>query len=217
MATRFYIGGTPESAPIAPTVASNWEVTNVFFQVRARTVGPFDKAMITIDYVDASAANQDICLVQAVSMPLTPGQTITGGQVIKGQIRGFQSLATNNLFEARSVRVINGATEKKSLFAGRDDNEMSAIALTNRRSFPNSTAGDYTTVAGDYLVFEWGFGGDPAGGSTHTGSIRLGDIVTTDLPENDTETDDLRPWIQLTDTLTFLEESGIVPLMVVSD
>ena len=73
------------------------------------------------------------------------------------------------------------------------------------RTRATSAATNYTTVAGDYLVLEVGVGGDPAVGFNHESGMRFGDAAASDLPEDNTDTTDLNPWVQLTDTLTFVD------------
>lgn len=160
--------------------------------------------MATVSFLDSDTTDLDIVVRQFV-WPLAPGQTVTGAQAIEWQVRAQRGLASDtNMATAIGIRVIasNGVTVRKTVLAvTRDGTAISAVGLENRRFTATSVAGDYTTVAGDYLVVEIG-GGGGGGISDHDFDLRLGDAAASDLPEDDTDTTDKRPWIEFADTLT---------------
>jgi len=206
MATRLYLPATAAATPIAPTPSTDWEDTSILTRVPMTTAAGSD-AMTTVAFADNNAADRDVLFRQYVSRTgLSSGQTVTGGQAVKAQARVAQVL-DSNMFFAVGIRVIasNGSTVRKVVLAvTRDGLEADASAtLENRQFTATSAVTNYTTVAGDYLVIEIGMGGDPPGGGEHDSSIRLGDAAASDLPEDDTTTTDLRPWVELTDTLAF--------------
>jgi hypothetical protein len=81
--------------------------------------------------------------------------------------------------------------------------EFSDSALTNH-SIPSTALTTTTTQDGDYLVIEIG-----RTGGLGQADMRIGDAATSDLPENETTTDDLNPWIEF--------DSLIVPLVGVEE
>ena len=209
MATRFYLPETAASTPITPTPDAAWEDTSILARAMTSTASIADP-MATVSFADADDTSKDILFRQWISEPLTAGQTITGAQALKAQARVSQAGTFNNMVLTIGIRVIaaNGTTVQKVVLAPTRDNNIAAGTLTNRAFTATSAATNYTTVAEDRLVFEVGMGGDPNAGSDHDSSMRFGDDAASDLPEDDTTTTDLRPWIQLTNTLTF---SAVVP------
>src|SRR3990170_3851005 len=222
MSTRFYLGGAAETTPISPTPDSAWEDTTILARARARTT-PSGRAMTTVSFADNNAANRDVLFMQFVSHPLAGSQTITGSQALKAQALCKQRATTNNMLLSLGIRVIaaNGTTVQKTVLSvTRDGAAADATALTNRQFTATSAVTNYTTVAGDYIVIEIGMSGDPNVGNDHDSDIRLGDAAASDLPEDDTDTSDLRPWVELVDTLTFTGETSTVTVaeaMTISD
>jgi hypothetical protein len=209
VATRFYLRQTAESTAISPTPDAGWEDVTAVARAVARTGGLTSDPMATASFADATNTDKDVLLRQYVSAPLVAGQTVTGSQALRAQVRCQERIAGNNLFLTVGIRVIaaNGTTVQKTVAAvTRDATEIDNAALTNRAWTATSAATNYTTVAGDRLVIELGAGGDPAntGGADHDFDLRLGDAAASDLAEDDSSTADNKPWVQLTDTLTFV-------------
>ena len=212
MATRLYLPGTPATTRITPTPDTAWEDASALARVVTDTA-KINNTLATVSFTDNNAADRDCLLRQYVSkLPLTSGQTITGAQAIKFQVLAQERAVGNNMFTALGIRIINGTTVNKTvLVVTRDGVEIDDTPLTNRQFTANSAAGDYTTVAGDFLVIEIGAGGDPGGGQDHDFDFRLGDSSVTDLAEDDTTTTDNNPWVELTDTLTFVADTVVTP------
>lgn len=203
MATRIYLPATASTTPISPSPDAAWEDVSILARVFARTTKVND-TLATVAFTDSNSADRDILFRQYVT-PLAPGQTITGAQALKFQVRAIETTTGNNMFTALGIRIIasDGSTVRKTVLAvTRDANEASATTLTNRQFTATSAAGNYTTVDGDYLVIEIGTAGDPSGGNPHSSSLRLGDSAASDLSEDDTSTTDNNPWVELADTLT---------------
>ena len=210
MATRLYHESTTYSA-FTPAVDAGWSLTAGGFVRGRMTTASAGTASTNIDFNDADATNLSIVVYQGVSLALTAGQTITGGQAMKGQARWRQFALTNNLFPAYVLRVIasDGTTVRKTMLAlTLDNNEMHSTALRNRAFTATSAATNYTTVAGDRLVIELGGSGDPDAAGTHQIRLTVGDAQASDLPEDDSDQTDLRPWFELADTLTFVADGG---------
>ena len=205
MATRLYLPASAAATPITPTPDAAWEDTSILARAMTSTAVISDP-MATVSFTDADETNKDILFRQWISEPLTAGQTITGSQALKAQVRGKEGGGGNNLFLTLGIRVIaaNGTTVQKVVLAPtRDDVELATATLTNRQFTATSAATNYTTVTGDRLCIELGTGGDPLTANNHNSDLRLGDAAASDLAENDTSTTDDNPWVQLTDTLTF--------------
>jgi hypothetical protein len=213
VATRFYLRATSEVTAIAPTPDSGWEDVTILARAYTRTTKTAD-TLATVSFADANNAARDILFRQYISFPLTVGQTITGAQALKAQCRCQERIAGDNMFFTIGIRVIagDGSTVRKTVLAlTADGTEISDSSLQNRQFTATSAATNYTTVNGDRLVFEIGTGGDPAntGGADHDTDLRLGDSSASDLSEDDTSTTDNNPWIELTDTLTFTDDSPV--------
>jgi hypothetical protein len=206
MATRFYLRNTAQTPNITPSADADWEDTSALVRAWARTTKSND-TITTVNFTDANATNRDILFSQYVSLPLTPGQTITGAQAVQFVVRASEVNAGNNLFTALGLRVIasDGTTVRKTVLAVTRDGTETTTTLTNRNLTATSAAGNYTTVAGDYLVIEIGYGGDPTGSNTHSGALSLGDSAGSDLTANDTGTTAGNPWVEIADNLTFQE------------
>lgn len=207
MATRFYCRHSAETTIISPTPDAAWEDQTAFLRAYTRT-SRIGNAMADQAFADADATDRDVLMRQYISMELVAGQTITGAQALKAQIRMSERAATCNMFFAIGIRVLasNGTTVRKTVLVVTRDNSEAAAALTNRQFTATSAATNYTVLAGDRLVFEIGGGGDPAAGSDHDYTLRLGDAAASDLPEDNTDTNDFNPWIELTDTLAFVAD-----------
>lgn len=205
MPTRLYLPSDTIAPPNSPAYNANWEDTSIAVRTTFSTTKR-DSAMTTVSFADANAANRDILYRQYHSPQLAAGQTITGEQALKIQIRASQVATTNNMFVTALINIINVTTTNKTLqgvVTGRDD-VAAATSLTNRQWTKTSAAGNYTTVAGDYIVLELGMAGDPDVGSDHDTSLRLGDVAILDLLEDDLSVLDSNPWLELADTLTFV-------------
>lgn len=212
MATRLYLPASTATTRISPTPDAAWEDTTALARIVTDTAKISD-ALATLSFADNNAVDRDVLLRQYVTkLPLTVGQTITGGQALKFQVRAKERAVGNNMFTTLGIRVVNGSTVNKTvLVVTRDGVEINEAALVNRQFNANSAAGNYTTVTGDFLVIEVGAGGDPGGGQDHDYDLRLGDAAVSDLAENNTATTDDNPWVELTDTLTFLADTTITP------
>jgi hypothetical protein len=205
MATRLYLPASAGTVPFSPTPDAAWENTGSLFRARARTVSS-GSAIATVNFTDSNNTDQDCLIAQYVTRPLRPGQTVTGAQSLKAQVRCSEVNAGNNLFLTLGIRIVNmldGLVKKTILAVTRDAVEINT-SLQNRQFTATSAATNYTTVEGDCLVIEIGVGGDPASSNTHSSALSLGDNAAADLAEDDTTTTANNPWVELvTDTLQF--------------
>ena len=206
MATLLYFHNSV-AAPVSPNFLGTWSNTSIASRILLAT-GTGGSAMTTVSFSDADVTDQQILFRQCVSHPLTPGQTITGGQTWALQMRVSETATGNNLFLRRFICVVNGNTNNKSLVLATLDNLEAATTLTNRVNGGTTQVTNYTTVSGDRLLVELGMSGDPSGGGapSHSSSMSWGNDAGSDLPVDDTTTTALNPWFSLTDTLTFTAE-----------
>lgn len=207
MATRLYLPASIENtAGYEPGIDDDWEDLIIPLYSVCRT-NPINDAMADVQFLDSMTADQDVIFRQYISLPLTAGQTVTGSQAIKLQVRCSEADAANNMHVALGVRILasDASTLRKSMLSVTRDGTEAATSLVNRQFTATSAATNYTTVSGDRLIIELGMAGDPTAGGSHTSILRLGDSAASDLPEDDSSTSDLRPWIEFADTWTFDE------------
>lgn len=201
MTTRFYL---PSSGSVSASATYNagWENTTIAASRPAVTT-KLSTSMSTVSLAgDTNKVDQDILYRQYISGSLA-AQTIAV-QTVKFQIRAQETNAANNLYTVIDIRSWNGASTFKNIVSmARDDTELSASGLQNRQ-FSVSCA-SIVVAEGERLVIEIGVGGDPAqsGADGHNSSIRVGDGAAGDLPENSSSGDDLNPWVEFANTLSF--------------
>jgi hypothetical protein len=204
MATRLYLDATGAAAPISPAPDAGWEDVSILARALA-TTSKGGEAMSDVAFSDSDATNKDVLFRQYVSPPLAPGQALSA-RSYKAQVRCRETSPANQMFMRASFRIIagDGATVNKVLGSMIGSAaESYDVSLRNLQLAVTVPVYSYTTVAGDRIVVEIGLGGDPNSGFTHSATMRLGSSPATDLPENNTETNDWAPWAQLPDTLAF--------------
>lgn len=207
MATKIYLPRLAQTTAISPSIDAGWNNAPALVRAQAKTTTGSD-AIATVTITETDSTSRDICAAQYIA-PLKAGQTITGGQAVQFVCQFQESTSNNNMNSSFGIRIMasDGTTVRKTVLAvTREANEVvaSPTVHTNRNNTATSVAGNYTTVAGDFLVIEIGAGGDPSGSSPHTYSLRLGNATATFLTANDTgtsSTDNNSPWVQLADTL----------------
>jgi hypothetical protein len=212
MATRFYLSASGETVPISPSPDAAWENVSIFSRVLT-DVTKRSLAMTSVSLDDNTEDNKDIIFRQYISWPLTAGQTITGSQAIKAQCRCSADTAFNlqHMYLTIGSRIIaaDGSTVQKTVLPVTRDNTEIGVSLVNRQFTATSATTNYTTIAGDRLVIEIGTGGDPNTGLDHDTTLSLGDNHEFDLPEDDSTVTTRNPWVELTDSLTFVYVIGI--------
>jgi hypothetical protein len=212
MTTRYYLPSGTSTTDIAPSYDSAWEDTTSY-AAGGRQIHRKDVSNTTTEFrggLQSDLTDQDVLMKQFVGrFPLTAGQTITGSQALSASIYGGEANTNNNLFLSIGIRIIasDGTTVRKTVCSvTRAGNELptSGAGYASRYWTATSASGNYTTVAGDYLVIEIGVGGDPSADG-HWASVYFGDESAQndlDAADGDTTYND-RPWVQLTDTLTY--------------
>lgn len=210
MATRFYLSAAAETTAISPSYYGGWDDTSIAARVKTDTTKR-GLAMTQVDFADSNAAYKEILFRQYVSArALTAGQTITGNQAIKCQCRVMEDASSGNMLLSLFAAVYSSGGNIQKVLSNPDliiDTVEATVdpVITNRSLSSMTPSGNYTTVAGDRLVFELGMSGDPGFGGSHGSSMSFGDDSVPDLPEDDSDTASKNPWVQLADTLTFVD------------
>jgi len=197
---------------VAPDPAAGWhDVSQMVRYPLAAGVG-FASAMATRSVTrPASMPNPfDQLIGQWISEPLA-AQTISG--TVKGQMRARESGSAADARAQVVIKVVSGdgQTVRGTLvdFSGAALSSEFSTTMTNRK-FPLAaispvTMSSVVAQAGDRLVIEIGSrrsGADP--GSTE---FRLGESGGSDLPEDETTTQDQNPWMEFSSAITVLAEN----------
>jgi hypothetical protein len=211
---RFYFQ-TPsfEAAPVSPNPGSLWDVNGLVTADRRGLLSPTVRGSTMADLEQSAlghAQGDDVLIAQFVSPPLA-AQTIDG--TFKMYMKARENTASDDMASQVVIRVVSldGTTEQAVLYAGQSettDPPTSEWTTTQtNRGFPRAgllpaTLSSYACADGDRLVVEVGYRGFSAPGAGINREIRVGDAAASDLPEDETTTTDLRPWIAFSDTIS---------------
>lgn len=156
----------------------------------------------------------DLLHYQGVSDPLA-AQTITG--TVKGQFRCQENFAGNIDAEPqlKLYVVSNDGSSVRGVLLDFDgattpDAHEYATALTNR-SFPRGGVAAVSSVvcqAGDRIVSEVGSRKTAVASASRTATLDFGDAGASDLPEDESTTTQLNPWLEFSQTLVF-QSAGV--------
>lgn len=219
MATRFYISDSLRlNASTFPAVDAGWEQTAApVYKVRLSTYKINSvSTFLTVPLLESgSAADRDILLVQGFSKPLA-AQTLTG--TVKAIVRASEANAGDDARAQMVIRIISpdGTIRGTSLAMSTAalSSEFVVSTLTNRK-FPLGWAGAGATLtsvsaqAGDFLAIEIGYRSHAV--SLATASIEVGTDPSNDLAEDETSTNQYSPWVEFSQTLTFLNDESARP------
>lgn len=208
MATRLYFPANNDLPGLSPTSNAGWDA------------GPHNRRrMSTIPVGDAMASITDVfnagtgvaaarMVRMYVSAPMIAGQTINP-QNIKAQIRASEGNAIDNMSLSFSVEIKGfNSTHKKTMLSVTSGPTELATTLVNRVVSGTSASGSYATVSGDRLVVCIGVAGTQGGGTVNL-TFRLGTSAASDLPQDESSTSDLRPWVEFADTILFNDPPSI--------
>jgi len=212
MATRLYLGREsvdPGGPSFTPSAA--WEkTTGANLSLRAKVGVNVTHALATTTIAAQGTSGNDTLLNQYISPPLDSNQTITG--TVKGQVRMSESAAGLDARAQIIIRVIDSGGTVRGTLLAEDTAALSsefATSLTNR-NVPRGGAVAVTSVAaqtGDRIVIEVG----ARQHATAAGNVAMsiGDTVSGDLPENQTTTTALAPWVEFSQTITFTNDTSV--------
>jgi hypothetical protein len=210
MTTRIFLPASGAAA-VNPAFDGAWEKTADADRLECVTVRINSGFASKTSSENAAASPYDFLTRQYVSKPLA-AQDISG--TVKGQVKCLESSSQADFCRALVVKVVSpdGQTLRGTLvshFPGALASEYSSTGLTNRYFPPAGTPLTPVTVqAGDRLVIEVGTRSFNTSSTNRTATHRFGDASVTDLPENESETQDYNPWLEFSQTLTFLSFTG---------
>lgn len=206
---RLYLSS--EAAPITVSPASGWEATASFGLIRrlAQASRP-NLADQTWDFPSTAtlAADNDYLFAQYV-YPLPPDVVFTTSDTVKGQMTAKEGGTAHDFRAQMVIRVMTAAGALRTTLLNFDTAALSSEFSTARenRQFPRggavNLAANYTTVAGDYLVIEYGGRTQAAGSGSRSMTLGLGgDLALGDLPEDQINTTYALPWIEFSNDLS---------------
>jgi hypothetical protein len=147
----------------------------------------------------------DVLVSQFISDPMA-AQTISG--TIKGQLRVYEDNAAADFCRAVVVKVVSEdcSVLRGALLSHFPPSLVSEFAgsATNRYFPPSTAVTQVVCQDGDRMVVEVGYRSFNAVTTAYTGYFRFGDNSASDLPEDETDTHDYNPWLEFSQTLTFL-------------
>jgi hypothetical protein len=152
--------------------------------------------------------------------PLTAGQTFTGGQAIEAGIMGAHGATFGFHWLTAAIRILKQdgsvgkesqsiATSTSGIYA--NTNSYPATTYESRWDSGTSAATNYTTVAGDWLVCEYGVHYETA--SSLILNFKVGDGNASDITSVDSTTV-RNPYFQVNDSLTVTPDGGVRGLMM---
>lgn len=212
MATRFYLPSSG-AAPVTPTLGSGWEVTTGYTTGPAPTTKS-NTAITTVSGVQkgSTVANNDRLGRVFVSDRIA-AQTITG--TFSAVISALESATTADMWFQVMIRVLSedGTTVRGTLYAGSTATSASATTTVENAEYGTTFStriksaialSSVAASAGDRISIEIGIRGAGTT-STDTFSHRYGDATATaDFALTAALTTSLDPWVELSQTLTFM-------------
>jgi hypothetical protein len=200
MATRLYFSSA-QAAPVSPAYGG-WDET-AFGQRKALLLAKASGDILDVaEGVNAGAGSG--LMSQFVSGPLE-SQTISGS--VKSYLRALDNVGANDVLSILLIRACNGdgSAYRGTLLAIFHYGPSTAWAgsFTNRVFADGDALSSLAVMAGDRLVVEAGFYSlqdfSSGGAAVYIGAPD----GTSDLPENETETGNLVPWIEFSGDITF--------------
>lgn len=209
--TRFYFDRLTV-APISPTINAAWTITtgNTFHVIfPSKSLFPINTGNGTlVSATSTTTSPQKMICATFISTPLT-AQTISNGTVFSMQMRGSKSSSLSTGLLTIYVRLCDAAGTTITEI-GNFSNATNLVAGTSsNRTLTVTVSGDVTVNFGDRLIVEVGES-FTAGATAHTCTINVQVAPSVaDLPVDNTSTSLLNPWIESSQTLTFVKLSGI--------
>jgi hypothetical protein len=217
MSTRFYFPSTG-AAKVSVTPSGDWSKTAGAQVALACVTAKIASAMANVANSENNASDYYRVLIQQyISAPLNGNQAISGTWAMYMLGLEDNALATFCLFTCARVFSGDGLTLRGTLWGGGGTGSTWLTTIRNSGSNYNDM-GTINALDGDRIVFEIGFDSQNQASTTlYTGTIRIGDNGGTDLPLNETDTDQTKnPWVQFDDvTLSFkVEAPAWVPKVI---
>lgn len=210
MATRFYLPSSGAAA-VTPAWSAGWEQVASGSARRCATARQNTAMASGSLNVASPQGTLDFGLVRYVSDPLQ-AQAIAG--TVKGQIRAAEGDSFDDCRAQLVVKIVSGdGATLRGVLLDFDASPLASefsIALANRRFSVGGAAAldSVNALAGDRLVLELGARTFDAYGFSRKAILRFGDAAASDLPEDEVETAELNPWIELSQNLLFQAAGG---------
>lgn len=210
MATRIYFPSSGAPA-VSPAYAAGWGATGSAAR-RPASRTRSGTAMANASAAETSAAAIDVLVRQYVLGDALAAQTITG--TIKGVFLALESASNADMRAQIVVKVVSsdGSTLRGTLIdfdAGALSSEFEAVSAGSR-FFPRGGAVSVAAVtaqAGDLLVVEIGYRAHNITTASKSGTLTFGDDNANDLAETEAILPARNPWLELSQTLTFVGEA----------
>lgn len=201
---RLYLPSSGAPA-ISPAFDAAWGDTEDADRIAAVS-SPSNTAMTDKTCDEAVSTNPlNVLARQYIYGPLTAGWKVEG--VVRGVIRCLESNSAADFMAALKIRGVDSAGANPSTLL-----DISTAALSNElgtsaasRLFPRNWTSPILTPwtvpsGGGYLVIEVGVRSVNSSTTNRTATLRFGDTTSnSDRTEDETATDDLRPWIEFSD------------------
>ncbi|MDP9203647.1 MAG: hypothetical protein M3P26_17220 [Gemmatimonadota bacterium] len=216
MATRIYFPSTG-AADITPALGAWDETAGAGASLKSVTT-KISSAMASVTVAKGTGATRALVRRYVLDSQLA-AQTISAG-TITGQIRALESAINDNL-DLVSIRITvvssDGGTLRGTILALGDYAAVLEFGtvLTNRTIADGDATTSVTAQAGDRLVIEIGIKNSTVGTSV-SGDLSFGDNSGTDLAVDTTTTAANNPWIELSNTITFLAAGKAPRIKVVA-
>lgn len=210
MATRLYLH-TDIPPAVVPAVDAYWQETgnaSIGVATPNRRNSAFVAKAITQN--PANTGGEFALFYQFVTPPFAAILFPLMGTV-KMQLRAMQSNASADMYGQVFIRLLtsDGTTLIRKLI---DDgvNTVFETALTNNYFIVPDTAVTPSVVQIGYILsIEIGMFASWLG-TPYTATIEFGDAAATDLPEDESTTDQDNPWIEFSEDLSFSPVSSVV-------
>lgn len=233
MATRVYLPRNAQPGIHTPAFSNFWGSTTGAGRLRA--FRDQDYGSYTFGTLAGAAETSAVAgnaLHTQWHLPNLATQTITGD--VKGQILALESNADADGCLQLHLRVVSPTgTERGTLFASQNtsvavsasagtDNYELPTSITNRKLPPGwsgsgSAMSSVDATEGDMLVIEVGWRYHNVTTSSRTMTLRSGFLYGNDLAEDETATADAAAWIEVSNTLTFVDSISLkesLPLLL---
>ena len=211
MTTRLYIDDAAPAVTPDSGVMGSWTY-QTGAEFRQLNPTPGGTSLVTGGAIGPITNADFAILVAAVSDPieaqtLSPGGTWT----CSAQMRVLELLAADDIFTGFEVIVVSGdgLTHRGTLVPADAGSAVEmATSLTNRSYALSAACSEVIASAGDRIVAIFGFYTSAGGGASGARARYGAPNATADLPVDDSDTTDLRPWVELSGDPTFEAPGG---------
>jgi len=206
MATRLYLSNR-DSPNFIPSFVDSWN-SKTYADTKGISTSKANLAFSTKGAIETTSFYYHVLVRQYLTPPLAAGIVFNdaGTDYVKAQIRAIESnLAANMKLRLRVIIYLEDGSWQDQVISAYESTEF-ATSLTNRTFSEVQDYAIYTTVGGERLSIQIGYRCENNLTTPFTGSFEFGCNSSSDLPENETSTDQFCPWIEFSQNITFLPE-----------